>query len=606
MFGLELLHLSGCAMSNERFAPKKHSPPDKPFEVYDIETTTDLTKCFLVGWYDGTNYRKWESQLLPPEHPDSAISQFCVWYFERKPKGPIYAHNGGNFDHLFVLRWLLTHMPKAKVEFIPTQSSILLMTVWIGNRKYEFRDSMRLMVAGLDDIAKTLLGKGKVEGIDYEILHIDPRRYEYLNRDCVALYDCLMAFRKIVTEKLHGSVGLTAAATSIETLRTGYLQRSIGALTPSREAFIRQGYYGGRTEVFHTGGGFRKPNYLKCFDVNSMYVWGLGQPLPCDFTIETKGKYLDDGNGFLECEVDCSAVDNHARRFPVLPYRHEGKLLFPLGRFRGVWATPEIRLALECGYKMTWIGRGVWFRLSSVFAQYVRTLFTLRDKGLPSYDPTISAIAKVLGNAAYGKFGTNREREKIHLSPSVQEILDKGMRPLQGPFESPVYIEDCQSEASYILPHLAAWVTSLARARLLSYIYACHPHRVYYCDTDSVYTTAALPTGKGLGEMKAEYEEIVKAEFAAPKVYRLTHSNNHTTVRAKGFAQFGKGFASDFATLVEGIPAPCSGMSKLRTVLRGDFGLMLRRKRLLKEGPKRRFLSDGDSVPWVIKDGELT
>ena len=179
-------------------------------------------------------------------------------------------------------------------------------------------------------------------------------------------------------------------------------------------------------------------------------------------------------------------------------------------------------------------------------------------------------------------------------------------RPLQGPFDLPVYIEDCQSEASYILPHLAAWVTSLARVRLLNYIYQCYPSRVFYCDTDSVYTTATLPTGKALGEMKAEYEDITKAEFIAPKVYRLTHSNNHSTVRAKGFAQFGKGFNEDFGTLAKGIPISCSGMSKLRTVLRGDFGLMLRRKHLLKEGPKRRFLSDGSSVPWTIKDGELT
>ena len=593
-------------MSSDRFTPKSYTRKERAFEVYDIETTTDLKNCYLVGWYDGKEYKCFESVPLPPDDARSAVSQFCAWYFLRRPPGPIYAHNGGNFDHLYILRWLLRHMPHARVEFIPTQSSILLMTVWVNKRKYEFRDSMRLMVAGLDDIAKTLLGEGKVQGINYETLHTDPKRYEYLKRDCLALYLCILKFRSIVVNKLGGAVGLTAAATAIETLRTGYLQRTIKTLTPARENLIREGYYGGRTEVFHSGDSFTSPSLLHCYDVNSMYVWALAQPLPCDHVKDTKGQYWNDGNGFVECEVDTRDCDNRSRRYPVLPYRHEGKLLFPLGRFRGVWTTAEILLALECGYKLTWVGRGVWFRLSTVFKQYVDTLYKLRDKSLPEYDPTLSAIAKVLGCATYGKFGTNREREKIHLSPSVEEILDKEMRPLQGPFDLPVFVENCQSEASYILPHLAAWVTSLARARLLSYIYACHPYRVYYCDTDSVYTTATIPVGKALGEMKAEYEDIESASFVAPKVYRLTHSDKHVTTRAKGFAQFGRGFTGDFDSLASGANMPCSGMSKLRTVLRGDFGLMLRRKHLLKEGPKRRFLADGSSVPWVIKDGELT
>jgi hypothetical protein len=40
------------------------------------------------------------------------------------------------------------------------------------------------------------------------------------------------------------------------------------------------------------------------------------------------------------------------------------------------------------------------------------------------------------------------------------------------------------------------------------------PHRVYYRDIDSVFTTGELPTGSGLGEMKLE--------FLAPKSYRLS------------------------------------------------------------------------------------
>lgn len=583
--------------------------PEKPFEVYDLETTTDLTRVYLAGWYDGREYRYFESLPLPPDSPGSAVDQFCRWYFARKPMGAIYAHNGGNFDHLYILRWLLRFEPHACIEFVPTQSSILLMTVsnigpYPNSARYEFRDSMRLMVAGLDDIAKTLLGQGKVTGIDYETLHKDPRRYEYLKRDCVALYDCITKFRSIVVDKLRGAMGVTAAATAIATLRTSYLPRSIKALSTSRETFVRRGYYGGRTEVFHSGNSFPVTTPLRCYDVNSMYVWALSQPLPVDYCLETRGQWPEKAIGFLECEVDTENCNQVSRVYPILPYRHEGKLLFPRGRFRGVWATPELELALMNGYRIRKKGRGVWFRCLPLFRYYVDMLYKLRDKGLPTYDPTLSAIAKVLGNATYGKFGTNREREKIWLNPPIADVIDKHMRPMQGPFELPIYFEDVQCEASYVLPHLAAWVTSLSRVKLWLYVALCWPSRVYYVDTDSIYTTAQLPTGTKLGEMKPEYDNITKAEFVAPKVYRLTHADEHSTTKAKGFSSFGQKFNA-FDTLNNGKSVNCSAMSKLRTVLRGDFGLIIHQKRLLKEDTKRRFLPDGSSIPWVIEHEKI-
>ena len=588
-------------MSRNDFAPLTKRKPEGPYEVYDIETTTDLKSVYLVGWYNGSEYRYWESLPVSPDSSDSAVSKFCGWYFGRRPVGVLYAHNGGNFDHLYVLRWLLQFEPHARIEFVPVQSSILLMTVYLGRYKYEFRDSMRLMVAGLDDIAQALLGRGKVEGIDYETLYRDPIRYEYLKRDCVALYDCIAKFRQVVVEKLNGAMGITAAATAIATLRNGYLARPIKRLSTSREAFVRRAYYGGRTEVFHSGGTFSLAQPLRCYDVNSMYVWALAQPLPVDLIWETWGPVEWLGKtGFLECEVDTSGCSPAARRIPVLPYRYAGKLLFPLGRLRGVWATPELALAIEQGYKITWTGRGLWFRCSSVFAKYVEMLYRLRDKSLPTFDPTLSAIAKVLGNSTYGKFGTNREREKILLNPPLEDVIEKGLRPLQGPLELPAYIEDVQCDADYVLPHLSAWVTSLSRVKLWQYIAQCWPARVYYCDTDSVCSTAELTTGTGLGELKEESRDIIKAEFIAPKVYRLTHSDNSVTVRAKGFSQFGRKVATDITSLAKGIPVQCSAMSKLRTVLRGDFGLIIRRKRMLREGPKRQFLPDGSSIPWTI------
>jgi len=157
---------------------------------------------------------------------------------------------GGNFDHLFVLKWLLANLPQASIECVPTQSSILLMTVKVSGRRYEFRDSMRLMVAGLDSLAKAMLGSGKVEAsiMIHSIWTHDGSAI--CSAIVLPLYNCLLRFRETVETRLGGEVGLTAAATAIRTLRTGYLDRNIRPLTAEQEKMVRAAYYGGRTEVF--------------------------------------------------------------------------------------------------------------------------------------------------------------------------------------------------------------------------------------------------------------------------------------------------------------------------------------------------------------------
>ena len=72
------------------------------------------------------------------------------------------------------------------------------------------------------------------------------------------------------------------------------------------------------------------------------------------------------------------------------------------------------------------------------------------------------------------------------------------------------------------------------------------------------------------------------------------------TVKAKGFSQFARGFAGNFDALRRGESQKCSAFSKVRTVLRGDFGLLQRSKQLRENVDKRRFLADGSSVPLTI------
>jgi hypothetical protein len=210
----------------------------KPFAVFDIETTVTLDRVFLVGFYDGTEYKFFEdkrtyiSQPHFPEDTAGPVSQFLTWLFaiKRFCGTWIYAHNGGNFDFLYLVRWLMDHTEEYSFNAVPLQSSILCLEVTDKPqpprkkpRTWTFLDSFRLMNAPLDKLGKALCGESKVEGINYKTLHRDPRRYEYLEQDCKLLYRCLEIFQSMVVG-LGGEIGMTAPSSAMKSFRRMHLE----------------------------------------------------------------------------------------------------------------------------------------------------------------------------------------------------------------------------------------------------------------------------------------------------------------------------------------------------------------------------------------------
>lgn len=204
----------------------------RPFCTYDIETLTDLEHVYLLGFFDGTIYRHFESKPMRPESPGSPIDQFCRWIFGRDDYAHryIYAHNGGAFDALYLTTWLLQHRKDFSLSVVPLQSSILSLEVQSKRRrngKWKFVDSARLLPGKLDDLMKAFgMPGGKVKDIDYETLHLDPRRYAYLETDCRGLYHCIQRFNQLVFEA-GGDVSLTAPGTAMKTFRRRFLSYPI-------------------------------------------------------------------------------------------------------------------------------------------------------------------------------------------------------------------------------------------------------------------------------------------------------------------------------------------------------------------------------------------
>jgi hypothetical protein len=239
-------------------------------------------------------------------------------------------------------------------------------------------------------------------------------------------------------------------------------------------------------------------------------------------------KYIHENEGVSEITID---VPNCY--IPPLPYRHAGKLFFPVGTLKGYWTHVEIRKALQLGCKLLEIHSTVYSEdTCTPFVDWVSDLYALRLKLKQSGDPR-ELIIKTILNALYGKFGQRCEAglQEIksfdwwteHGKPQGVEfrIIDELVSVLVGK------VTDQQPD--YINTLWASYITSYARLTLLDYMLNAGENLIY-CDTDSLFTTGILETTTALGGMKQEYANI-ELELFGPKAYRLL--DNETPIKEK-------------------------------------------------------------------------
>lgn len=494
----------------------------------------------------------------------------------------ITAHNGGNFDNLFVLGWIRRHSELfCGQEIVNVQSRMLILTfkprlsdAAKGDReKWTFTDSITILPLSLKEIGKTFCSDNpevQKMNFDLDLPEDDPRWDEYNRRDCLVLLTALNRFRALV-ERLGGAVGMTAASTAMSLLRRKFLTKPIernshfpdcdgkcrdpncpidecrGRKPAEREchgclhAFVREGFFGGRTEPYRMKG-----HRLIYADVNSSYPTAMLGDMPIG-----KARVMREGitlammrslgrtyQGFVECVIEVPKT----LYLPPLPYRlrkktGEMKLVFPTGRLYGTWAWIEIEHALSMGCRIKDTGKSVWFQKGKLFDKMVRVLYGYRQKkcknegcgkdvskGLckcpkKTWDPGLDFVAKLMMNSSFGKFATNPIREKTILS---DEIPLGAKVPPPWMKDAPFRVQHIL-KADYIIPHIAAWITADARLRLHKGLMSVLERggEINYADTDSSMSTLMVhPEGLELGQWKVE-DSHFSYESLLPKMYML-------------------------------------------------------------------------------------
>lgn len=94
---------------------------------------------------------------------------------------------------------------------------------------------------------------------------------------------------------------------------------------------------------------------------------------------------------------------------PFLPYRDDKNqtLLFPTGKFVGVYFSEELIYARGLGYKIFPMRGYLFEKKPSPFDGFVSSLFGKRQEAKKTGDDAMAYGYKILMNSLYGRFGIN-------------------------------------------------------------------------------------------------------------------------------------------------------------------------------------------------------
>jgi hypothetical protein len=461
----------------------------------------------------------------------------------------LYAHNGGRFDNQF-----LKAISDPTVKFLEqingggSQIKRLILEKAGKNvvTKMVFTDSLPFSLSSLDQLGKTL--KIKRPKMEFDIVGKDREWYTnnqdhwkpYLTRDVLALEECVISLDKKYHEFgecMNEHFGVASIAWALMCKTSYKIEDMTIPSHPVTRKFIRDSIYGGRTihwKKYFNKGPHKCEDKLISLDANSLYP-----------TAMAKGAYPSGHYSLLE-NLEVEAVTNKIMkgflliaevtldagnvRFPLVPYKDgDGNLLYLANEFTGVYNSVDIMEALNMGYTLKKVHRGIWWAVSrKYFSRMVPALYGDRQK-YKKEENNLEYVLKILLNSMYGKY-LEHIKTSISFSDSCLNDFTKEclrMRKLpngQNEYSLREYYPPERKPA-----YVGSFILSYARAIVNREILAIGPENIWYGDTDSLYTT--LEASKRcrnlhneLGGFKNDYGENVfidRAIFLDIKRYFL-------------------------------------------------------------------------------------
>lgn len=517
------------------------------FIVADIENRSDGT-VIAIDTYNGEDH---------VHHFD--WGNWLNWIILRSTNDrryrTVYAHNGGGWDWLSFIEYVLLNNPNLKFHTIENGNRIIAIILPLPEHNLTIRLCDSIFMFGnpprsLDQVSLKFTGKGKVktgELMPEDLWNTDQAKFwDYLHGDTECLYNSMAALCRIIYTHIAPipKLGLTLPSTALKCFQTKYLPREVTTPGDDRlKAMLRLGYSGGRVEVFEPG---HYPK-INVYDFNSLYPAVMRTTnVPDTGTAKRVRDFLPD-----ICSVYHVRFNQRNRALrPIL-------MVNGVGAYdgEGVYFSNELdRFVRLAGGKIE-IVEGYAFRSQSIlFKDYVDTLYSLR---MTDKDSAIGDTCKLMLNSLYGKFGQRQDRTKtIHCDgQTIVDMIKNGGKVETLNAEKGIYRVVESRETNFEHVGIAGTITSEARARLWEQF----DSGTVYCDTDSIHTTKTKPhNNTELGALKLEFSG--EGVYVGKKLYALKNGKKEK-LRVKGVRVGGKnGFDLTFAglkTLLDGSKIRC-------------------------------------------------
>lgn len=355
--------------------------------------------------------------------------------------------------------------------------------------------------------------------------------------------------------KLNCQMSYTIASTSMDYFRRNGLKTKLWTPTKKDIAYLFKGYYGGRTEIINRG---YNTELLNVYDFNSLYPSVMRDnlfPNPNTSrkinnpTIHT----IKDFDGLCEARLE-SPDDLH---IPYIPIRTD-KLIFPKGHIKGYYTFYELRKALEYGYKIKSLNKGVLFMNNiDLFSDTIDPLYERRQEYKREKSP-MELPTKILMNSLYGKFAQSifDKNEIIHESNLTKEQFLSDSLEYIGNTRFIRVKKEYKKIPAFINPIISIYVTAYARTKLYESIYPIQQD-VFYMDTDSVFTTRNLANSSKLGDLKKEYT-AKEYYLVKPKFYAVRTTDGAVKCKIKGM----HGLNQDITTFEDILKKPQASFMK--------------------------------------------
>ncbi|XP_071948939.1 uncharacterized protein [Antedon mediterranea] len=329
----------------------------------------------------------------------------------------------------------------------------------------------------------------------------------------------------------------------------------------------RDAFFGGRTNAARLFYEANEDEEIHYVDFTSLYpycnkygTYPVGHPeILASKNMSTD---INDYFGLIKCTIEPPKHLLH----PVLPYRFNGKLMFPLCRtcvenqcqvscthstdertLDGSWVTTEVQKAVEMGYKIT----------KKYINQYEEKEGIKLNPDKIEYNPGLRSLAKLMLNSFWGKFGQKENQSKTLYTNNPNDVYDLLSDPevivndLNLINENLAELKYQNEEKSITVNKkvnvvIAAFTTATARLKLYELLEHLQD-RVLYYDTDScVFVTNKTnpddwqpSLGDYLGELTNEIDlkdgkYISCFVSGGPKNYVYKLDSGKTVCKVKG------------------------------------------------------------------------